>query len=172
MTETMETRYFVSIGSNIKPTMNIPLILQALLQKMQIVSISRIMATPAVDMLDNTQAFYNLVAAFDSHMNSAELKSWLIDIEIQLGRDRDHPLSKMLGRPADIDEIMAIKTPIEINKAELPPEPHVRPMLVELLNYLKLASLPVAGLTAGIEIQFHDQRIGTQPITLKNRPAE
>ena len=160
-------RCFVSIGSNIRPKTNVPHILEALLEGCYTLHISRIMETASVDMLDNSQSFFNLTAAFDTELNSAELKTWFQSIETRLGRDRTNPLSKKLGRPADIDEIFSLPlNALTVAEDQLPPEPHIRPMLVELLAYLNVAHYSTNGLTQGVALRLDGREIGRKSMTL------
>ncbi|MGB1252486.1 MAG: 2-amino-4-hydroxy-6-hydroxymethyldihydropteridine diphosphokinase [Candidatus Promineifilaceae bacterium] len=162
-------RYFVSIGSNIRPKINVPLILDALLQRVGVLHISTIVETVAVDMDDAGASFLNLTAAFDSGMNSAELKVWLNQIEHDLGRDRSHPLSKRMARPADIDEIFSVNpaNPV-VDPHQLPPEPHIRPMLVELLDYLTIAGFSDKQLLSGVDLSLRGVHIGRKAMTLQS----
>ena len=163
-----QRRYFVSIGSNINPRTNIPLILDALLRGVPQLHISRIIETEAVGMLDNSQPFFNLTAAFESDRDSAELKAWFVQIETRLGRDRTHPLRKMQGRPADIDtEFYLTPEHPQIELDTLPPEPHIRPMLIELLDFLDIAHFENSDLPAGTLLNFQGQLVGQQAMTLE-----
>jgi 2-amino-4-hydroxy-6-hydroxymethyldihydropteridine diphosphokinase len=164
-------RYFASIGSNIDPRTNIPLILEELLCGVPQLHISRIIETEAVGMLDNSQPFFNLTAAFDSDLDYAELKAWFVTIETRLGRDRNHPLRKTRGRPADIDmEFRLTRDNQQVLLASLSPEPHIRPMLIELLAFLNIAHFDNRLLPMGDLINLHDLPIGLDAMTLITTP--
>ena len=163
-----QRRYFVSIGSNINPRTNIPLILGELLRGVPQLHISRIVETEAVDMLDNSQPFFNLTAAFESERDSAEIKAWFVAIETRLGRDRTDPLRKMQGRPADIDvEFFLTQENPQVAFESLPPEPHIRPMLIELLAFLNIAQFDDGAFPIGVSLNLHNRPIGLSAMTLK-----
>lgn len=91
-----------SIGSNQNPANNTARTLERLAQWFGSVHVSPLIETPPVDVLGDAP-FLNGLVRFESSLSDAQLKHKLVDLEISLGRDRDHPDSKRRARPMDID---------------------------------------------------------------------
>ncbi|HCC82569.1 MAG TPA: 7,8-dihydro-6-hydroxymethylpterin-pyrophosphokinase, partial [Methylophaga sp.] len=53
--------------------------------------------------MNSHRDFLNTIVFVETDLSQRELKSFCNQIEINLGRDRDDPLSKTKDRPADID---------------------------------------------------------------------
>ena len=160
------TRYLVAIGSNIRPEQNTPLILGELQAESPTLHISRIVETEAVDMID-ADPFLNLVAAIDVRLNGRQVKDWFNSIEAKLGRDRSNPLRGQLGRTADLDIILSLEDgESSVDAATLPSEPHVRPMLLELLHYLGIDSPQPPSLPEPTPIQYNGHQVGERATTL------
>jgi 2-amino-4-hydroxy-6-hydroxymethyldihydropteridine diphosphokinase len=163
----MNTYYFVSLGSNIRPHENVPNMLKELLKLSPSVSISSIAETTPKGMLSTDQTFLNLVACIQTQLTPGQLKQQLNIIETKLGRDREDPLSKKKDRPADIDILFSYKKGESVTVAQLPPEPYVRPFLLELLDFL---DIPCAERLAqpinGVGLPFYKMTIGHAPKTL------
>jgi len=159
--------YFLSIGSNIDPHRHIPHIVQLLCSMTPRLFISRIVATEPVGMLSN-EPFLNLTAAIESQLSAAALKKELVAIEHQLGRDRSDPLSKVKNRAADIDILFALPVGGTRAPADLPKEPYVRPLLLELLAALNIGPLPSRpALSPGVPLYLDRRLIGLTPMALR-----
>ena len=156
--------FFLSLGSNQEPAKNVPLMVQALLQISPTIDISRVVRTEPKG-FDSPYTFFNLAARIESPLDAKALKEKLVKIEEKLGRDRTHPNRKLRDRPADID-ILFEGNPCEdrIPLSWLPPEPYVRPTLLELIHFLQLnCPEPVPPLPPGVPLQIGGQSFGTQP---------
>ena len=91
-----------SIGSNIEPELNTRTVLRALMREFGTVYVSPLIRTEPVGM-NSRQYFLNGLVRFQSNLNSADLKAWLVNQEIEQGRDRDAANSKTADRPLDVD---------------------------------------------------------------------
>lgn len=132
-------RYFVSLGSNIDPARNVPLMLQALLQLSPSVAVSRVVQTVPVGVVG--APFLNAAAAIATWLSPEALKASLNAIEAGLGRDRAAPDSKTQSRTADLDILFALDPQAGSVPAELlPPEPYILPTLLDLLAALGLST--------------------------------
>lgn len=98
----MNQGYILGIGSNIDQNKNIPMILTHLIKRFGPIMISRFYETAPVGM-DSNQLFINFCAFAQTSLESAPCKEACIAIEVELGRDRTHPLRKTRDRAADID---------------------------------------------------------------------
>lgn len=159
--------YFVSLGSNIEPYQNVVKALDALLLLSPKLDVSRIIKTKAAG-FKSTQYFLNLSVQFFSPLFIAELKSQLEKIEEALGRDRTDPDRKLKDRPADLDILFSLETREQIVESHLlPPEPYVRPTVIDLLQYLDVAvEAPLRIPYEIISLPYKNHLIGLQPITL------
>lgn len=93
------TRVWVSIGSNIDRERNIRTAVAALRAGFGALRLSRVYECPAVGF--SGEAFYNLVAGFDTELSPAELSARLRAIENAQGRVRSG--GKFSSRTLDID---------------------------------------------------------------------
>lgn len=91
-----------SIGSNQDPAANTARTIEQLAQWFGRVKVSPLIETDAVDVAGGG-AFLNGLVRFETALSDLQLKARLVDLEIRLGRDRDHPDSKTRPRPMDID---------------------------------------------------------------------
>ncbi|HAD32405.1 MAG TPA: 2-amino-4-hydroxy-6-hydroxymethyldihydropteridine diphosphokinase, partial [Methylophaga sp.] len=94
--------YLLGLGSNINPQQNTEKMVIALLQEFKALKLSRVLKIPPVGM-NSHRDFLNTIVFVETDLSQRELKSFCNQIEINLGRDRDDPLSKTKDRPADID---------------------------------------------------------------------
>jgi len=134
----MSNFYFLSLGSNINPEENVWKMLDRLHSDFGSFHISKIEETSAIG-FDSEKKFLNLCIRVKSDLNEEALKAILIQIEVDLGRDRDNPDSKTSDRPADIDILFSIKANQNfISDSSIPKEKYVLPTFIELarsLNY-------------------------------------
>ncbi len=159
--------YFVSLGSNIEPYQNVAKALDAILLISPSLDISRIIKTKAAG-FKSSQYFLNLSLRFFSELSSAELKRTLEKIEEALGRDRTDPDRKLKDRSADLDILFSLETREQMVESHLlPPEPYVRPTVIDLLQYLDIAvEAPLRIPYEIISLPYRNHLIGLQPITL------
>ena len=160
-------RYFVSIGSNIQPWHNVPHIVQALLSLSPTVHVSRIVATEPFGLMEG-ETFLNLCACIYTSMDASSLKWQLNTIETALGRDRSKQDRKQRSRTADIDILFYLAVDAtSTHDIKLPTEPFVRPMLLELLDFLSIQYPSEAPqLTLGVRVSLGDLKFGEKPVTL------
>ena len=149
--------YYLSLGSNINPHENVKCMLDRLLQISKRIDISRIIETEAKG-FDSKRSFLNLAARIQTSLSPLELKKQLNQIETDLGRDRNDPLSKKKDRVADIDILFSKETSNNlINQEDLPPEPYVRPFVIELLAYLNIRIPEKPNFNQfGVSLNFHE----------------
>lgn len=160
--------FFLSLGSNQEPDKNVPLMVQALLQLSPTIDLSRVVRTEPKG-FDSTLIFFNQAAKIETALDAKALKEQLVKIEVQLGRDRKDPNRKLKDRPADIDILFQL-APGErrIAVSLLPPEPYVRPTLLELIHFLELDCAEVTPvLPDGVPLQIGAQPFGLQPVQLQ-----
>lgn len=157
---------FVSLGSNIAPRRNMVAMARALVQLSPLVYFGRIVETTPVNVTGNH--FLNSVAAISTELPQPVLKQQFNAIEAQLGRDRSDPLSKRKSRPADLDIILRIDSGCEIEWDALPPEPYVRPLLLDLMYHVDL-NPPFRAPTfpTTVTLKLDGQPFGQQPIQLQ-----
>ncbi len=94
-------RIFLSIGSNIEPSKNIPACLDLLKKELNVLKISPVYETAPVGPA-GPDKFWNLAAEVESLSGKDALIEKLREIEAALGRVRD-PGNKFAARPIDID---------------------------------------------------------------------
>lgn len=160
--------YFLSLGSNISPHHNVPRMLEALLTISPSVEVSRIVETAPVGMPPGTDPFLNLVVRIRTIRDRQGLKRELNAIERQLGRDRSDPRRSKLDRQADMD-ILFVVTPGDppLDLQRLPTEPYVRPLLLELLEWLGMVpTVTMPDLPAAVTLSLDPLVIGDQPRSL------
>lgn len=93
--------YYLSIGSNIQPEVNIPICLRLLRDSYPSVLFSQVYETDPVGPA-GTAKFWNLAAAIKTSDDTAHLRIQLREIESKLGRVRS-PDNRFLPRVIDID---------------------------------------------------------------------
>lgn len=160
--------YYISLGSNIDPHQNVKYMLDYLLRISKRIDISRILETQAKGFASN-RTFLNLAARIHTHLSPVELKQMFNQIETELGRDRNDPLSKKKDRVADIDILFYKEHENSlIYKRDLPPEPYIRPFVLELLDYLKINIDEQPQFKEfGVSLNFHNIIIGHQALSIR-----
>lgn len=98
----MEAGYFIGVGSNENPQTNIPLALEALVERFGCLHSSSIYLTEPIA-VDGDGLFRNLVLYLPATLPAAQLKEFCNGVETRLGRDRSHPQRKFIARPVDLD---------------------------------------------------------------------
>lgn len=166
-------QYFVSVGSNIHPEVNIVAVLPHLLALSPQIHLSRVIKTEPSGGVAGGQ-FLNCTLCLYSSSTEKELKEQFNQIEEQMGRDRTDQNKKKKSRTIDLDILFALtlgKNVVE--KENIPAEPYVTDTLLELLTFLqiKLPVLPPAA-PEGIELFFEQYPIGKTPLTLSKNLVE
>jgi 2-amino-4-hydroxy-6-hydroxymethyldihydropteridine diphosphokinase len=161
--------YFVGLGSNINPVMNVTLMLQELLKISEEIDVSRIIETEPVG-FESDNKFLNLSVRLKTEKNPRQLKECFNAIETQLGRDRTDINRKFQDRVADLDILFALdEQEIFVDESLLPSEVYIRSTLVELIHFLDLkCHSSIEFLQEGIEIEMNNILIGKKPSTLSN----
>ncbi|EMR13997.1 7, 8-dihydro-6-hydroxymethylpterin- pyrophosphokinase [Methylophaga lonarensis MPL] len=110
---------------------------KALLQHFDQLSLSSVVLIPPVGM-NSHRDFLNAVAFLETEMDAGSLKSLTNQIEIELGRQRHDPDSKIKDRPADIDILAAMNLPEDLSLAptSITDEYFLYPLIEQLINYL------------------------------------
>lgn len=129
--------FLLGLGCNIAPESNMARMVKALLQHFDQLSLSSVLLIPPVGM-NSHRDFLNAVAFLQTDMNAGSLKQLSNKIEIELGRQRHDPDSKIKDRPADIDILAAMSLPDDLG---LPPlsftdEYFLYPLIEQLTSYL------------------------------------
>ncbi|MCI0713608.1 MAG: 2-amino-4-hydroxy-6-hydroxymethyldihydropteridine diphosphokinase [Chloroflexi bacterium] len=155
-------RYVVGIGSNIRPAENVAGVLRRLLDMTDSMVISRIIETTPEGFQSDNQ-FLNLAVCMGSPLDESTLKAEFVRLEIDMGRNRNDPQSSKKDRPADLDILF------ELPHIELPPEPYLRPLAIELVNDLGFATDEESdyGKFKTVTLEFEGQTIGQQTVVLK-----
>lgn len=145
--------YLLGIGSNINPHDNIAAIISGLLQHFGQLTLSRILMIPPVGM-NSHRDFLNAAAFIETDITRSELKAICNHIEVDLGRDRDDPLSKTKDRPADIDILCTLRLPQNagITVHTITDEYFLYPVLHELMAFLTNRPLESPPPPAGVLI--------------------
>jgi 2-amino-4-hydroxy-6-hydroxymethyldihydropteridine diphosphokinase len=165
--------YFLGLGSNVNPYANVPRMLAALLELAPTLQMSRIMATEPVGLRSAENSFLNLAVAFHYPGDAATLKTRLNAIEVALGRDRARPDKKVRDRTADLDILFVLTDRVTPPRgADLPTEPYMRPLVLDLLASLDLCTATTCGdaLPPGASVIFNGAPIGRHPATLDRQP--
>lgn len=97
----MRRLFLCTMGANIAPEKNFAKARERLKTLGQ-THYSRAIYTSPVNMQSQAQ-FLNALLLIDTQLSAADLKQQLNQIEIDLGRDRNDPLSSQKDRPMDID---------------------------------------------------------------------
>lgn len=163
-------QFFVSVGSNINPRQNIARALAALLRLSPTLHVSRIVITQPVGLTGGD--FLNLAAGLTSADSARQLKQQFNRIEAELGRDRADPARSQKSRPIDLDILFSLPPEAaSVDARFLPPEAYVRPLLLELLDFLGIRhGQPADFLPAGVEIPLPGLTVGRQPLTICQNP--
>ena len=156
--------YLLGIGSNISPEYNIANIIDKLLNHFSQFAVSRVIKTSPVAMHSDYD-FLNLVAFVETDSTEKTLKTLCNHIEIDLGRDRADPTSKISDRPADLDILTPIRFPDDNRSVEsITNEYFLYPLLHELLAYLSGQTYPIK--QTGIIITTHTLSFGQTATTV------
>jgi 2-amino-4-hydroxy-6-hydroxymethyldihydropteridine diphosphokinase len=160
--------YFIGIGSNIDPYLNMRLILEGLLQRVSRLWIGRIIETDPV-MVEGGR-FLNTVVGFRSDWSQPEVKQCCNRIEVDLGRHREDPECKRKSRQADLDILLMVNEGDRIVRESLiPREKYVRPVMMEMMPIM---GLECAGnrpsCPAGVELFVSGHFVGSMPIEIIN----
>lgn len=107
--------YFLSLGTNIEPKTNAVLMVKALIEKFGDAVVFPFVETSPVDIKSRHQ-FLNSICVVNADMPEPALKAITNQIEIDMGRDRSHPLSSSKDRPADIDIMLQAAHAIDENE--------------------------------------------------------
>ena len=118
--------YLCGMGSNIDPAGNLPRALARLSQAFGTLRVSEVIHTPPYGMC-SPNSFLNALVMFATDQSQPQLKAWLNQLEIELGRDRTHPQSSTRDRPMDID-ILAVSEQPSFAEVTLE-EPYFRQLL-------------------------------------------
>lgn len=114
-------RFYIGIGSNINPELNIPAALGLLKSNGRITGVSTFYRTAPIGSPD-APPFYNGVIRFETCYEPRELKSILRETETALGRVRNN--DKCAPRQIDLDIILC--GDLAINKPDLVlPDPEI-----------------------------------------------
>ncbi len=135
-------KYYLSIGSNIQPEINIPKTIELLREYGNIQIISNAWESHAVG--TSGPNFLNASALFSTPLNPKELKNTIIrSIEATLGRVRSS--DKNAPRTIDIDIIMVDDEPCNLDRWKNPfvviPMSEVAPELNHPIEHQKLSSV-------------------------------
>jgi 2-amino-4-hydroxy-6-hydroxymethyldihydropteridine diphosphokinase len=160
-----KTGYLLGIGSNLSPYQNIPHIVDKLLQQFSELNLSRVLHIPPVGM-NSQHDFLNMAVFIETDIAQAELKAFCNDLEIQLGRDRSDPASKIKDRPADLDILFHITHNDDFRRPanSITDEYFLYPVIDELLAYL--SNRPFRSLQAGVAIALDDLTFGETAATI------
>ena len=99
--------YLRGIGSNVDPERNTVLIIDRLRRSFGEILVSRVIQTDPVGMTSQRR-FSNFCAYVGTALEPEPCKAECVAIEVELGRDRAHPMSKVRDRPADIDLLIRV----------------------------------------------------------------
>lgn len=151
--------YFLSIGSNLEPKINIISIVNTLLEIAPRLLISRVIETPAEGFISNHD-FLNACLYVESDLNPIELKYYCNQVEIKLGRNRNDPNRAIQDHSADIDIIWALEKLKDF--PPLPTEHYIQPLLLELLAFLGYSINELQPMT-GVYLELNQQPFGLKP---------
>lgn len=163
------TGYLLGIGSNLSPHINIAHIIDKLSQQFSPLSLSRVLHIPPVGM-NSQHDFLNMAAFIETELDQATLKAFCNTLEIELGRDRDDPASKIKDRPADLDILLQMTQADDFQRcaSSITDEYFLYPVIDELLAYI--SGRQYQSLQAGVVIHLDDLSFGETATTI-NRNA-
>lgn len=116
--------YYLALGSNLSPAGNIAHGVRLLQAEFDQLVVWPVVETPPTAMNTNKQ-FYNTLVLVHTSLTPEALKRFCNQLEVQLGRDRNDPLSSFKDRPLDID-IMACQARLDPAITGHFDEPYVR----------------------------------------------
>lgn len=166
MSDLPSSAQFIAIGSNLAPEKNVPIVLDTLLGEFGELWLSSVVYTQPEGM-DSRNHFLNAVCLLPTSWDVRQLKRWLSQLEIDLGRDRSHPDKKILDRAADLDILLPLTGLDQRNT--WPSESYVRPMFLELIGALGLNGkhMPPKG-AIPITLPRMSHAVGLRPVHLQN----
>lgn len=143
-----------------------PAALDDLLRAHGALHVGSIVETAPVGMTDGSGAFWNLAVAVPSTGSPAALQARLHDLERAAGRDRSAPGQSWRARPLDLDLLLTLDG-APVSDADLPTEPWIRPLVIELLHHLGVACGAVAPSPAGARaVHVAGRTVGPGPASL------
>ena len=158
----------IGVGSNLDPLDNVPRLVEHLLEQFGKLHASSFHYTEPVTMRTRHR-FVNGVLALETALPADELKELFNSIETALGRDRDHPESSAMDRPADLDIVYLGALPADGPLPGADVDSYHRDTLAELLAYLR-GSRDSA--TDGLSMMAFGQPFGVGATTLeRSRPS-
>src|SRR5690625_3878775 len=165
---TLEAGYFIGIGSNKQPRVNLPRVLDALARQFGCLYCSSIYLTEPVAMADRGERFRNAVAYLPTTWPPERLKAFTNELETRLGRNRAHPRRKVIARPADVDLLYRYPGGTHpLTPASVTDEPYFLVAVPELLEYLGLGNASAASAQTPTEmLSLAAQPVGQGPFTL------
>jgi 2-amino-4-hydroxy-6-hydroxymethyldihydropteridine diphosphokinase len=116
--------YYLGLGSNIEPALNIARALNQLQAQFHTLVIFPVLETAPSD-IASPHWFYNSLVVMRSAWPPETLKDWCNQVEMNAGRDRSDPLAGVKDRPLDID-ILAQQSRFDVRILERFSEPYVR----------------------------------------------
>lgn len=163
------TGYLLGIGSNLSPHINIAYIIDKLARQFSSLSLSRVLRIPPVGM-NSQHDFLNMAVFIETDLDQAALKAFCNRIEIELGRDRDDPASKIKDRPADLDILLQMTRADDFQRcaSSITDEYFLYPVIDELLAYI--SGRQYQSLQTGVAIHLDDLSFGETATTI-NRNA-
>lgn len=160
--------FLLGLGCNIAPEANMARMVNALLQHFDQLSLSSVVLIPPVGM-NSHRDFLNAVAFLHTELDASSLKALSNQIEVELGRQRHDPDSKIKDRPADIDILAAMNLPEDLSRSpsSLTDEYFLYPLIAELLGYLSdEKTAGPARQPIGRRLQIDDLFFGETPTTI------
>ena len=113
----MLNRAYLSLGSNIEPTINLVKAVKLLAKKNQLVAVSSVWETSPLGTTDQPN-YLNAAAIVDTQLTAEQLKHDIKKIEHGLGRIRQ--LDKFAPRPIDIDIILFNQQIFMLGQRQIP----------------------------------------------------
>lgn len=162
--------YVIGIGSNVAPTANVPAALGALEAAFGGLLLSRVGVTAPVG-VEGGEAFLNAAAVLRTDAPPPVVKEAFNAIERALGRDRDDPARSRKSRPMDLDILFTLPdAPARVPPEDLPPEPYVRPFVIDLAHCLDPAFIEPPPPVRTVRLTVGDRAVGPRPCTLGRLP--
>jgi len=160
-----QSGYLLGIGSNINPINNIGHIIDLLLDRYPLLTLSRVLKIPPIGM-NSQHDFLNLVIFIETDSSEADLKAICNAIEIQLGRDRNDPDRKHKDRPADLDILTKARFPDDLDRltSSITDEYFLYPLLGEITAFLSGKNISLS--QVGVEITTANLAFGQSATTI------
>ena len=165
--------YFIGVGCNIEPEVNVPAILSRLLEDFGQISISRLCFTEPVGMKSD-QLFVNFVVLLRSELEPAQIKSYCNKVEHDFGRDRSDPNRKHLDRRADLDIVYTCRhghlQQNDLLVDDICDEQFLIPIFQELVDYLSNKTVQPAKHEL-LHCELGGSVVGQMPTTINLEPG-